>query len=134
MKKLISVVLIILIFFPMLLYLNPFVWGMRRMPYYQPNQKTVKLISELNRKHQLEMRVGEVIDTLWYFRDFENKKLDTLQNFELNLISNEPQKVDLEQVKNYVDEFKINFMHQKYFDSITITMPYDSIIYKTKMQ
>jgi hypothetical protein len=55
MKKLINVTFIILIFFPMLIYLNPFTWGMRRMPHYEPTSKTTNLLSNLNKKYKIKM-------------------------------------------------------------------------------
>ncbi|MCD9854898.1 hypothetical protein LUD75_09290 [Epilithonimonas sp. JDS] len=134
MKKLITIIVIILIFFPMLIYMNPFIWGMRRQPHYRPSSKTSALLSELNNKYKMDMSVGEVIDTLWYFRDLEHHKITKLENFELNMLDENEKNVNLDSVKSYVKEFNKEFEHKKYFDSIKITKNYDSLIYKTKMR
>lgn len=34
----------------MVIYLNPFTWRMRRMPRYEPSQRTAGLMMQLNRK------------------------------------------------------------------------------------
>ena len=59
----------------MLIYLNPFIWEMKRMRIYRPSVKTSKLISDLNAKYSLEMQTGNVVDKLWYFRDLKSGKI-----------------------------------------------------------
>ena len=134
MKKLQTFIFIILIFLPMLIYLNPFTWGMRRMPHYEPSRNTTNLFYELNTKYNLKIEVGEVIDTLWYFRDIKNKRISKLKNFELALEQDSSKNIDLETIKNYVNDFRFNFEHKKHFDSVSVSVNYDSIIYKTKMK
>ncbi len=134
MKKLATIMFTILIFLPMIIYLNPFTWGMRRMPKYQPSSDTTNLLLNLDKKYNLEMNVGEVIDTLWYFRDIKNNKISKLENFELNLTDEDDKQINLDKVKNYVKDFSSEFEHKKYFDSIKVYAKYDSIIYKTKMK
>ena len=134
MKKFTTVVFLLLILLPMFIYLNPFTWGMRRFPKYEPNQQTTELLSKLNKKYTIEMEVGDAIDTLWYFRDLKNNKIDKLENFELMISDNNPQHLNLVQIKSYVKDFKTNFSHKNYFDSIAVRVNYDSIIYKTKMR
>lgn len=134
MKKLATIIFIILIFLPMLLYLNPFTWGMRRMPHYEASSTTKNLMSNLNKKYNVEMDVGEVIDTLWYFRDIKNNKITKLENFELSLNDEDHKQPDLDKVKNYVKDFNSRFEHKKYFDSIVVSVNYDSIIYKTPIK
>lgn len=134
MKKLLTIIFIVLIFLPMLLYLNPFTWGMRRRPHYEASTKTVNLMWDLDKKYGMKMTVGEVIDTLWYFRDIKNNKIAKLENFELNLDDEEQKKLDQEKVKNYVADFSSEFEHRKYFDSIKVTVSYDSIIYKARLK
>ncbi|WP_313101331.1 hypothetical protein [Epilithonimonas sp.] len=133
MKKLATIIFIILIFLPMIIYLNPFTWGMRRMPKYRPSSDTTNLLLNLDKKYNLEMNVGEVIDTLWYFRDIKNNKISKLENFELNL-TDDDKPINLDKVKDYVKDFSSEFEHKKYFDSIKVYAKYDSIIYKTKMK
>lgn len=134
MKKLLTIIFIVLIFLPMLLYLNPFTWGMRRRPHYEASTKTVNLMWDLDKKYGMKMTVGEVIDTLWYFRDIKNNKIAKLENFELNLDDEEQKKLDLAKVKNYVADFSSEFEHKKYFDSIKVSVNYDSIIYKARLK
>lgn len=131
MKKLAT---IILIFLPMLLYLNPFTWGMRRMQRYEASSTTKNLMSNLDKKYNVEMDVGEVIDTLWYFRDIKNNKITKLENFELSLNDEDHKQPDLDKIKKYVKDFNSRFEHRKYFDSIIVSVNYDSIIYKTSLK
>lgn len=118
----------------MSLYLNPFAWGMRRIPIYNPSIKTENLILNLNKKYNLKIEVGEVIDTLWYFRDLKNHKIDTLENFELQLNEEINKPIEVDKLKNYVNEFNSKFEHKKYFDSISVIKEYDSLIFKTKIR
>ncbi len=117
----------------MLLYMNPFVWGMRRMPQYNPSIKTTKLIDVLNQKYNLQMNIGEVVDTLWYFRDVYNKKINKLENFEL-YNSNDDSLIKKEVFDKYALDFLKSFEHKKYFDSLKVVKSSDSIIYKSKIK
>ena len=116
----------------MIIYLNPFTWGMRRRPHYEPSRKTTNLLYDLNKKYNMKMEVGEVIDSLWYFRDLKHKRISKLENFELELEKDSLK--DNDKIKNYVNDFRSNFEHKNYFDSIKVVVSYDSIIYKTKMK
>ena len=73
-KIIISFIFILLVFLPMLLYLNPFAWGMRKMPVYEPSLRTEKLLTDLNKKYNLDIEIYSDIDTLWYFRDLKHEK------------------------------------------------------------
>ena len=117
----------------MVLYLNPFAWGMRKMPTYQPSIKTEKLIDALNKKHNLEMNVGDVIDSLWYFRDLENKKITELEDFELYVSSNDTI-IKKENLEKYTSEFIKTFEHKKYFDSLKVRTNSDTLVYKIKIK
>ena len=77
----------------MFLYLNPFTWGLRASPSYQPSPKTEALIANLNNKYKIEIGISEAADTVWYFRDIRNKKRIQKENFELFL---------QEQIKNNI--------------------------------
>ena len=118
----------------MIIYLNPFTWGLRRTPHYEPSRKTTNLLYDLNKKYNVKIEVGEVIDSLWYFRDLKNKRISKLENFELQLEEDSLENIDSFNIKNYVNDFQSNFEHKKYFDSIKVVVNYDSIIYKTKMK
>ncbi|SKC00628.1 hypothetical protein SAMN05660477_02384 [Soonwooa buanensis] len=135
MKKIITFLPIAAVLFPMLIYLNPFIWGMKRMPIYRPSVKTSNLISDLNAKYSLEMQTGNVVDTLWYFRDLKSGKITKKQNFDLELFAEDHSKDSLELIKKYVVDFDKNFEHRQYFDSLKVkTSNRDSVIYKTKIQ
>lgn len=134
MKKIATVTMIILVLLPMLIYLNPFTWGMRRIPHYEPSRKTNNLLYDLNKKYGYDIKVGDVTDSLWYFRDLRHKKITKLENFELNLNMERDSAIDLSKVKNFVSDFNTNFEHKKYFDSLKVVMNYDSVIYRTKIQ
>ena len=117
----------------MLLYLNPFNW-VKRKPYYKPSEKTSKLLYDLNKKYNVRMEIGSVNDTIWYFRDLRNGKISKLENFQFIFNNDSLKNEDLENVRKYVDDFRSNFEHKKYFDSINVVINYDSIFYKTKMK
>ena len=133
MKKFITVILILYIIVPMFVFLNPFAWGMRQIPHYRPSINTSILLSKLNKKYQMEVIIGEVVDTVWYFRDIKNKKISKLENFEFVIVQNEKQKINLYKVENYFHDFKQNFEHKKYFDSIQVKLTNNHIIYQLKM-
>lgn len=134
MKKAATIVLIILILLPMSFYLNPFTWGMRRVPHYEASRKTNNLLYDLNKKYNYQMEIGDVTDTLWYFRDLKHKKITKLENFELILNAEKDSLPDLKNIENYVKDLNSNFEHKKYFDSLKVVVNYDSIIYKTKLR
>ena len=134
MKKIATITFIILVLLPMLIYLNPFTWGMRRVPHYEPSRKTNNLLYDLNKKYGYDMEVGDVTDTLWYFRDLKHKKITKLENFELILNAEKDSLPDLKNIENYVKDFNSNFEHKKYFDSLKFVVNYDSIIYKTNIK
>lgn len=133
MKRFITVILILYIIVPMFVFLNPFAWGMRQIPHYRPSINTSILLSKLNKKYQMEVIIGEVVDTVWYFRDIKNKKISKLENFEFVIVQNEKQKINLYKVENYFHDFKQNFEHKKYFDSIRVKLTNNQIIYQLKM-
>lgn len=131
MKKIITGIFIVLVLLPLFIYFNPFVWGMRQKPRYYPSLKTEEQLSSLNKKYNLAISIGEVVDTVWYFRDIKHKKIDSLQNFELYISDNLNDSTKIK-VEKYTQDFILNFEHKAYFDSIFVTT-YDSIIYKTSM-
>ena len=116
----------------MVLYLNPFAWGMRKMPTYQPSIKTTKLIDKLNKKYNLEIGVGDVTDSLWYFRDINTRKLINLENFELYVFDDTIIKTEI--LEKYTSEFIKTFEHKKYFDSLKVRTNSDTLVYKIKIK
>lgn len=132
MKKLFTVILIIVILLPMLIYLNPFTWGMRQPPRYKESVKTKALISRLNNKYNLDLIIGENKDTLWYFIDVRNENIQ-LKKFELyNNFSVSQQSINKTVFDNFANEFINEFEHKQYFDSIIIRK--DTLKYKYKIQ
>ena len=129
MKKFSTFIVIILILLPMLVYLNPFTWGMGRKKQYSPNRKTEELMESLNKKYNTDLEIQEGPDTLWYFRDLKTKKIQKLENFSLFSFD----KSDPEAVRLFVKDFKEKFVHRKYFDSVIVSYG-DSVIYKTPMR
>jgi len=129
MKKFSTFIVIILILLPMLVYLNPFTWGMGRKKQYSPNRKTEELMESLNKKYNTDLEIQEGPDTLWYFRDLKTKKIQKLENFSLFSFD----KSDPEVVRLFVEDFKEKFAHRKYFDSVIVSYG-DSVIYKTPMR
>src|SRR5690606_36353573 len=112
-------------------YLHPFVWGLRRPPFYEPSQKTEQLILRLNKKYKLNIKVGANTgaDSLWYFIDVRNENIKHLKNFELyNDFPLFQQLIETNILKNYTDDFLKEFEHKQYFDSIIIIK--DTLKYK----
>lgn len=132
-KIVLSVILLLLVFLPMVLYLNPFAWGMRKMAVYEPSLKTEKLLADLNRKYNLDISIDSEVDTLWYFRDLKHKKIVQLKNFELQLWNNEQKIIDSIAIKNLTHDFAKNFEHKVYFDSLKIVSYHPKMnVYKIK--
>lgn len=135
MKKTLTVLFIIAILLPMLVYLHPFVWGLRKTPVYQPSKKTELLIKKLNEKHKLKIFLAgnERADSLWYFIDVRNGSVTKLKNFELyHEFSSVQRLIEINDFKNYADDFLKEFEHKQYFDSIIITK--DTLKYKAKIK
>lgn len=134
MKKLFTVLFIIVIALPMVVYLHPFVWGLRKPPSYEPSNKTKELIFKLNKKYGLNASIQSNSDTLWYFIDVRNSTIKKLHNFKLiDYVSHQPQKqINQNVLKYYTADFIKEFEHKRYFDSII--MVYDTLIYKAKIQ
>ncbi|MCL1672358.1 hypothetical protein [Elizabethkingia ursingii] len=140
MKKFLTLVFIILILLPLFLYLNPFTWGVRKRPRYEPTPETTELLRKLDGKYNLNMDIGDVIGNIWYYRDIDNKKETKSEHFELLLNTKDGKVDDIKKVHQYIDDFKTKFGQKKYFDSITVklvndSIPYqhDSLIYKSRM-
>lgn len=131
MKKFSTFIVIILILLPMLVYLNPFSWGMGRKKQYSPNRKTQILMENLNKKYNTDLEIMEVPDTLWYFRDLKTKKIQKLENF--SLFSFDKERCSPEAVRLFVHDFRKEFVHRKYFDSVIVSYG-DSVLYKTSMR
>lgn len=132
-KIILSFIFILLVFLPMLLYLNPFAWGMRKMSVYEPSLRTEKLLTHLNKKYNLDIEIYSEVDTLWYFRDLKHKKISQLKNFELQLWSYEQKIIDSTAVKNFMNDFAKEFEHKTYFDSLKVLTYNPTNIYKIKL-
>ena len=120
----------------MFIYMNPFIWGMRRLPQYESSPKTERLIEALNKKYSVDIWIesNQYKDTLWYFRDVRNQKVAKLKNLELGIEHQEKSQINMTAVKNYFTDFRENFEHRQYFDSTLVKNKYDSVIYKTGMK
>lgn len=130
------VVVIGIILLPMVIYLSPFTWFMRRPPGYQPNPATEKQLKTLNKKYKVELYIAGNLykDTVWYFRDVRNGKADSLENLELILTPEDRTSMGDTAMESYISDFKRDFVHRKYFDSIFVSLGYDSLIYKTNIK
>ncbi|WP_343697719.1 hypothetical protein [Flavobacterium sp.] len=97
--------LIISILLPMLLFLNPFVWGMRRAPEYIPSERLEKVLlkmdEEINKIERTEIYTYNNEPNLWYLRDCENQKLDSLNNFKIDLTEIKSDSFIREKIKKY---------------------------------
>ncbi|MDR2237902.1 MAG: hypothetical protein LBE92_17395 [Chryseobacterium sp.] len=131
MKKLATFIVIVLILLPMLVYLNPFTWGMGRQKRYSPSWKTKELMESLNKKYNTNLEIQEGPDTLWYFRDLKTKKIRKLENFRLSSFDSEH--LNSKAIPLFVRDFKEKFVHRTYFDSVIVTYG-DSVVYKTPIR
>lgn len=134
MRKLLTFIVIIIILFPMCIYLNPFMWGMNHRNTYTPSINTSILISNLNNKYRTNIFIGEVSDTLWYFRDLKTRKISQQEHFILELYDKIYTEEELQRVINFTEEFKHQFEHKLYYDSIIVAEQGGFSIYKTRMQ
>ncbi|RRA97133.1 hypothetical protein [Paenimyroides viscosum] len=134
MKKLLTVFFVIIILLPMFVYLNPFIWGLRKPPIYKASDKTKELILKLNEKYDLDFSTDTNSDTLWYFIDVRNDRVPKLDNFTLKDFGYYKSQLQTNQnvLKNYADDFLQEFEHKQYFDSIIITK--DTLKYKGKIK
>ncbi len=132
MKKFVTFIFIILILLPMVIYLNPFTWGMRKIRRYEPSQKTAELMMNLKKKYRTDLDISDGPDTLWYFRDLKLHKIQKLEHFHLIYLGEKPENKDT--IRMFVDDFRKQFPHRKYFDSIIVSKRFDKIIYKTSLQ
>ena len=82
-------ILVISVLLPMFLFLNPFLWGMKRAPEYIPPAKLEKVLqrmkNEINKYENVEIDTYKNEASVWYFRDCENTMLDSLSNFEIEI-------------------------------------------------
>jgi len=132
-KKLLTVLFIIVIILPMFVYLHPFIWGLRKPPSYQASNKTKELILELNKKYDLDISIASNSDTLWYFIEVRNGNVKNRENFQLKDYNyHSSTQIDKKVLKFYADDFIDKFEHKEYFDSIIIVR--DTLIYKAKIQ
>jgi hypothetical protein len=105
LRKILGAVLIIGVLFPMLLFLNPFMWGMRRPPYYIPSERLEKVLKgmekEINEQESMKIHTENNEANLWYLRDCKNQTLDSLSNFEVTFSTIKNDRVVKEKIEKY---------------------------------
>lgn len=105
LRKILGVLLIIGVLFPMLLFLNPFAWGMRRAPEYIRSERLEKVLeemnNEINKSEDIEIETYNNTPNLWYLRDCQNDKLDSLENFEIQFSKVKNDSFIKEKIKKY---------------------------------
>ncbi|MCC9064450.1 hypothetical protein [Flavobacterium piscisymbiosum] len=105
LKNILGALLIIGVLFPMLLFLNPFAWGMRRAPEYVPSKELEKVLEamkkEINTYEQVDVDTYNNTANLWYLRDCQNKRLDSLENFEIQFSEVKNDAFVKEKIKKY---------------------------------
>jgi hypothetical protein len=106
LKNILGVLLIIGVLFPMLLFLNPFAWGMRRAPEYVRSETLEKVLeemkNEINKSEDIEIDTYNNTPNLWYLRDCQNEKLDSLENFEIQFTVVKNDSLVKEKMKKYI--------------------------------
>lgn len=105
LRKTLGVLLIIGVLFPMLLFLNPFMWGMRRPPYYIPSERLEKVLEGMEKEIKEQESAGIHTENneanLWYLRDCKNQTLDSLSNFEVTFSTIKNDRFVKEKIKKY---------------------------------
>lgn len=121
MKNILGALLIIGVLFPMLLFLNPFAWGMRRAPEYVPSEKLEivlkRMENEINEYEQIAINTYNNEPNLWYLRDCQNQKLDSLENFEIVFSQVKDDSFIKEKIKKYAPLIG-NEIEGKCYDSL----------------
>lgn len=121
MKNILGALLIIGVLFPMLLFLNPFAWGMRRAPEYVPSEKLEivlkRMENEINKYEQIAINTYNNEPNLWYLRDCQNQKLDSLENFEIVFSQVKDDSFIKEKIKKYAPLIG-NEIEGKCYDSL----------------
>lgn len=127
MKNILGALLIIGVLFPMLLFLNPFAWGMRRAPEYVPSARLEKVLeemkNEINEHEKVSIEIYNNQADLWYLRDCQNQKLDSLENFEIVFSQVKDDSFIKEKIKKYAPLIG-NEIEGKCYDSLIFK--YDS--------
>jgi hypothetical protein len=102
LKNIWVILLIIGIVSPMLIFLNPFVWGMRRAPQFIPSARLENVIERMKKEvEEAEIDIFDNTSDVWYFRDCENKALDSLDNFRITLSEVKNVSLVKEKIKKY---------------------------------
>lgn len=105
LRKILGAVLIIGVLFPMLFFLNPFMWGMRRPPEFIPSERLEKVLErmekEINEEEPVEIDTYDNEPNLWYLRDCQNKTLDSLSNLKVSLSTIKNDRFVKEKIKKY---------------------------------
>lgn len=106
LRYILGVILVISVLLPMFVFLNPFVWGMRKAPEYIPS-KGLEIVlgrmqNEINKEESVEIDTYNNEPALWYFRDCENQRLDSLDNFKIEISEIKNDSFVREKVKKYV--------------------------------
>lgn len=105
LRKMLGVIFIIGVLFPMLLFLNPFAWVMRTVPEYVSSPKLEKVLErmkkEINEKEEIEVDTYDNEPNLWYLRDCDNQKLDSLTNFNIGFSEVKDDKILREKIKKF---------------------------------
>jgi hypothetical protein len=124
LKSIWGAVLIIGVLLPMLLFLNPFAWGMRRAPEYIPSAGLEKVLErmkeEVNEHEDIEIDTYNNTASLWYLRDCENLKLDSLENFKIELSEIKSDSFIKEKINKYAPLIEKE-IGCKCYDSLIVT-------------
>lgn len=124
LKNIWGALLIIGVVLPMLLFLNPFTWGMRRAPEYVPSARLEKVLeemkNEINAQEEVSIEIYNNQADLWYLRDCQNQRLDALDNFTIELSEVKNESLLKEKIKKYVPLIEKELIC-KCFDSLIFT-------------
>ncbi len=134
----IAIVLILLLILSMFIFLNPFMWGMRREKYHEFPEKFWEAATTIEKDYVFYGNGGfrkepTLEPTEWYIKDCERGLLDKKQNLIFNLGEMVDKKLTTELLNNKIDIYAEEILplitKKECFDSLVFTYFYRTYNY-----
>jgi hypothetical protein len=118
--------LILLLAFSMLLFINPFTWGMKRIERFEFSDKFMRIENIIRQDSIFDNYTYIESPTKWYIKDCERGHLDKIENFNITL--GEAKNLDTTFLNRKIDIYaKIvltTFEKKMCFDSLVFNYSY----------
>jgi len=121
----ISILLISLLAITMLIFLNPFTWGMRAKEVYKFSDKFRQIESDIQ-KDSIFNNVEYEVPMKWYVKDCERGYIDKKVNLDIRLGKVDNKNINLDTV--FLNK-KIDFYAEKIMTNLPEKIYYDSLIF-----